>query len=101
MPFVLVFGVMADKDVEVMTRILFPLAQSVVLTRAPTERAAAPEEIARRAGEAARRAKMEANPRRALALARRLAPAGGQVVVAGSLYLVGEITRILRTARRA
>jgi dihydrofolate synthase/folylpolyglutamate synthase len=100
-PFVLVFGVMADKDVEVMTRILFPLAHAVVLTRAPTDRAAAPEEIARRAGEAARRAKLEANPRRALALARRLAPAGGQVVVAGSLYLVGEITRILRTARRA
>ena len=92
---------MADKDVEVMTRILFPLAHAVVLTRAPTDRAAAPEEIAHRAGEAARRAKMEASPRRALALARRLAPAGGQVVVAGSLYLVGEITRILRTARRA
>ena len=100
-PFVLVFGVMADKDVEVMTRILFPLAQAVVLTRAPTDRAAAPEDIARRAGEAGRRAKMEGNPRRALALARRLAPAGGQVVVAGSLYLVGEVTRILRTARRA
>jgi len=100
-PFVLLFGVMAGKGVEGMTRILFPPAQAVVLTRAPTDRAAAPEEIARRAGEAARRAKMEANPRRALALARRLAPAGGQVVVAGSLYLVGEITRILRTARRA
>jgi dihydrofolate synthase/folylpolyglutamate synthase len=100
-PFVLLFGVMADKDVEVMTRILFPLAQAVVLTRAPTDRAAAPGEIARRAGEAARWAKTEANPRRALALARRLAPAGGQVVVAGSLYLVGDVTRILRTARRA
>ena len=100
-PFVLLFGVMADKDVEVMTRILFPLAQAVVLTRAPTDRAAAPGEIARRAGETARWAKTEANPRRALALARRLAPAGGQVVVAGSLYLVGEITRILTRARRA
>jgi dihydrofolate synthase / folylpolyglutamate synthase len=101
-PFVLLFGVMADKDIEVMTRLLFPLAEAVVLTRAPSDRAAAPGEIARRAGEAAARgAKMEASPRRALALARRLAPAGGQVVVAGSLYLVGEITRILRTARRA
>src|SRR5207245_60730 len=34
-PFVLVFGVMADKDVEVLTRILFPLAQSVLLPRRP------------------------------------------------------------------
>src|SRR6266571_1846717 len=93
-PFVLLFGVMADKDVETMTRILFPLAQAVVLTRAPSERAAGPEEIARRAGPAARAASREKDPRRALALARHLAPAGGQVVVAGSLYLVGEVTRI-------
>jgi dihydrofolate synthase/folylpolyglutamate synthase len=100
-PFVLLFGVMADKDVEAMTRILFPLARTVILTRAPTDRAAAPEQIAGRAGAAARGAKAEADPRRALALARRLAPSGGQVVVAGSLYLVGEIMRILKTTRRA
>jgi dihydrofolate synthase/folylpolyglutamate synthase len=100
-PFVLLFGVMADKDVEAMSRILFPLARAVVLTRAPSDRAAAPAEIARRAGPAARDAAAEDDPRRALALAVRLAPPGGQVVVAGSLYLVGEVTRILRTARRA
>jgi dihydrofolate synthase / folylpolyglutamate synthase len=100
-PFVLLFGVMADKDVETMTRVLFPLARAVVLTRAPSDRAAAPEEIARRAGAVARGAKREENPRRALAIARRLAPPGGQVVVAGSLYLVGEVTRLLRTKRRA
>ncbi|PYQ02098.1 MAG: bifunctional folylpolyglutamate synthase/dihydrofolate synthase [Acidobacteria bacterium] len=100
-PFVLLFGVMADKDVETMTRVLFPLAQAVVLTRAPSDRAAAPEEIARRAGAVARGARVAESPRRALALARRLAPPGGQVVVAGSLYLVGEVTRILRTKRRA
>ena len=92
---------MADKDVETMTRVLFPLAQAVVLTRAPSDRAAAPEEIARRAGAVARGARVAETPRRALALARRLAPPGGQVVVAGSLYLVGEVTRILRTKRRA
>jgi len=100
-PFVLLFGVMADKDVETMTRVLFPLARAVVLTRAPSDRAAAPEEIARRAGAVARGARLEENPRRALAIARRLAPRGGQVVVAGSLYLVGEVTRMLRTKRRA
>jgi dihydrofolate synthase/folylpolyglutamate synthase len=101
LPFVLLFGVMADKDVEAMSRILFPLAHAVVLTQAPIDRAATPEEIARRAGPAAGGAKKQADPRRALALARRLAPPSGQVVVAGSLYLVGEITRILRTERRA
>jgi dihydrofolate synthase/folylpolyglutamate synthase len=92
---------MADKDVEAMSRILFSLAHAVVLTQAPIDRAATPEDIARRAGPAATGARTESDPRRALALAQRLAPPGGQVVVAGSLYLVGEITRILRTARRA
>jgi len=100
-PFVLLFGVMSDKDVEAMTRLLFPPAHAVVLTRAPTDRAATPEEIARRAAGAAREVRIEARPRPALALARRLAPAGGRVVVAGSLYLVGEVKRILKTTRRA
>jgi len=95
-PFVLVFGVMADKDVEAMARILFPLARAVVLTRAPTDRAAAPEEIARRAGAAAAGAQQEPDPRRALARAQRQAPPGGQVVVAGSLYLVGAVKRVLK-----
>jgi dihydrofolate synthase/folylpolyglutamate synthase len=100
-PFVLLFGVMADKDVEAMTRVLFPLAASVVLTRAPSERAAPPEEIARRAGGAASGAAQESDPRRALALARRRAGPRGLVVVAGSLYLVGAVTRILKSSRRA
>jgi dihydrofolate synthase / folylpolyglutamate synthase len=98
-PFVLLFGVMADKDVEAMTRILFPLARAVVLTRAPTDRAAAPEEIARRAGAVAAGAQQEPDPRRALAQARRQAPPGGQVVVAGSLYLVGAVKRLLTKPR--
>jgi dihydrofolate synthase/folylpolyglutamate synthase len=100
-PYVLLFGAMADKDVEAMARLLFPPARAVVLTRAPTDRAATPEEIARRTGLTAREVRIEARPRAALALARRLAPAGGQVVVAGSLYLVGEVKRILKTSRRA
>jgi len=99
-PFVLLFGVMADKDVEAMAAVLFPLAREVVLTRAPIDRAARPADIARRAGEVASGARQEEDPRLALALARRLAPAGAEVVVAGSLYLVGEVKKILRTKKR-
>jgi len=91
---------MADKDVEAMAAVLFPLAREVVLTRAPIDRAARPADIARRAGEVASGARQEEDPRLALALARRLAPAGAEVVVAGSLYLVGEVKKILRTKKR-
>jgi dihydrofolate synthase/folylpolyglutamate synthase len=100
-PFVLLFGAMADKDIESMAQILFPLARAVVLTRPPMDRAATPEDIARRAGAAAAGARREPDPRRALALARRLAPPAGQVVVAGSLYLVGAVTSIVKKPRRS
>jgi dihydrofolate synthase/folylpolyglutamate synthase len=93
-PFVLLFGAMADKAVEEIAATLFPLAAEVVLTRPPVSRAATPAEIKRRAGVLATRARSESDPRRALALARRLAE-GRTVVVAGSLYLVGEVMKAL------
>jgi dihydrofolate synthase/folylpolyglutamate synthase len=89
--FVLVFGVMRDKDVRGIAEALFPRAGEIVLTSPVSRRAAAPAEIARRAGVLARRAHRVADPRRALALARRLAGRDGTVVVAGSLYLVGAL----------
>lgn len=90
-PFVLVFGVMADKDVPGMARALFPLARAVVLTRPRVGRAASPGDIAQATRGLARRAHQEPDVRKALARARRLARPGDTVVVAGSLYLVGEV----------
>ncbi|MGE0453036.1 MAG: folylpolyglutamate synthase/dihydrofolate synthase family protein [Vicinamibacteria bacterium] len=105
-PFVLVFGVMADKHVRALARLLFPLAQAVVLTRPPLPRACPPAEIARRVGRLAAGAQQRATTAAALALARRLAGPAGLIVVAGSLYLVGEVlaleqARRKRTPRRA
>ncbi len=101
--FVLLFGVMADKDVPALARRLFPLAAEVVLTRPRVSRAASPATIARRAGSHARGARRVADPRAAFTLAcrraRALAP-GTPVVVAGSLYLVGEVLALLHGERR-
>lgn len=95
-PVTLLFGAMADKNVKEMARILFPLARAIVLTRAPGDRAAGPEEIALRAGAIATGARLEESVREALTLARQLArPRGEHVVVAGSLYLVGEVMKLL------
>jgi dihydrofolate synthase / folylpolyglutamate synthase len=101
-PYVLVFGVMADKDVRGLARELFPRAVAVVLTRPRGRRSASPRTIARIAPPLARAPYAEARPRRALALARRLAREAGPgvpVVVAGSLYLVGEVKAFLSRAR--
>jgi dihydrofolate synthase/folylpolyglutamate synthase len=104
-PFVLLFGAMADKDVEGLARELFPLAIAVVLTRPRIPSAAAPGELARRAGRLGARAHLQPSVARALALARRLALAHGPtttVVAAGSLYLVGAVKeRLEREARGA
>ncbi len=101
-PFVLVFAAMSDKDVAGLARALFPLATAVFLTRPRVSRAATPAELARRCGALARGAMREPSVFRALARARRLARArpGARVVVAGSLYLVGEVTAILARERR-
>lgn len=98
-PFVLLFGVMADKDVRGLAAELFPLAREVVLTRPRGGRAATPEEIARRTAGLARRLHREADVKRALALARKRARPGETLVVAGSLYLVGAVLS-LRSARK-
>ncbi len=103
-PYVLLFATMNDKDVEGIARALFPRATDVVLTRPRLPRAMEPPEIARRIGPLARRAHREPSVFRALAQARRLARAHGPgtpVVVAGSLFLVGEVKGLLERARPA
>jgi dihydrofolate synthase/folylpolyglutamate synthase len=100
-PFVLVFGAMADKDVAAMARRLFPLAARVVLTRVAQDRAASPRELARRAGGLARGAVHAKDPAAAMARARALAGRDGRIVVAGSLFLVGDVLALSARARRA
>jgi dihydrofolate synthase/folylpolyglutamate synthase len=102
-PYVLLFAAMNDKDVVGIAGALFPRAKDVVLTRPRLPRAMAPDEIARRVGSSARRAHREPSVYRALARARRLARAHGPgtpVVVAGTLFLVGEVKGLLEDARR-
>jgi len=102
-PFVLLFAAMTDKDVAGLARALFPLAAEVVLTRPRYSRAAEPDDLARRAGALAQGAHRRRSVFQALALARRLARARGQsvpVVVAGSLFLVGEVKALLEREER-
>lgn len=97
-PFVLVFGAMRDKDIRGMAEVLFPMARDVVLTRPRVDRAARPAEIAERAGPAGRGARLEGDPRKALAWARGRAGSDATVVVAGSLFLVGELRPLTRAS---
>jgi dihydrofolate synthase/folylpolyglutamate synthase len=94
-PVVLVFTAMQDKDIRSMTRILFPLCETVILTRVPYKRSAAPEELAAAAAPAFKgRVLLEPDTRKAVRLA--LAESRGRtpVVIAGSLFLIGEVKRL-------
>ena len=91
----LVFGAMADKDIESMAAFLGPRVRRIRLVPAGSPRAARPEELARRFSAA----RPDASPASSLvaALEEFLGdPATESIIVAGSLYLVGEArTRLL------
>lgn len=94
-PLVVVFGAMADKDLDAMLAELRPLAATMVFTQAATPRAASATDLARRWGHDARAvARLE----EAVEAARLLAGRGGVVLVCGSLYLVGEALGLLTPA---
>lgn len=92
---IFVFGAMRDKAISEMTEILFPVAEKVIATRPENPRAASPEEIQRAGSRTG--AEIEAVVEVGVALDRARAAAGpdGVVVVTGSIYLVGEVMRLL------
>ncbi len=89
-PFTLVFGAMRDKALAEMAEILFPVAAHVVATRAQNPRSATPEEVRSAAARTGVEVLCEADVPAALHRARLLTPKEGTVVVAGSIYILGE-----------
>ena len=94
----LVFGAMADKDVGHMSTILFPAVATVHLVSAATPRSATVEELLRRTAEARSDCLAGSGVEATLAeLLRHPDPA--PIIVAGSLYLVGEVREHLLSGR--
>lgn len=93
-PLTLIFGVMRDKRIDEMAAELFPLADTIIVTRAADERAADVERLARVASRFGSPVQAE-TPAHALEKARAITPRQGMMCVTGSLYLVGEVKRLL------
>ena len=94
----LVFGAMADKDIPAMADELGPLARRIRLVPAPSPRAAGPEDLLR--SFAPSRPDALAAPSLTAALDELLAdPETESIIVAGSLYLVGEARALLLSGR--
>lgn len=95
-PLVLVFAMMRDKAIRRAAEILFPRPKKVILTSIPYPRASAPEEILAAAPRFRRKIIIEPVLAAALARAKREAGPRGTVLVAGSLFLVGEVKKVIR-----
>jgi dihydrofolate synthase / folylpolyglutamate synthase len=92
----LVLGVMGDKNVEAMVESLEPQLAGIVATAPKAERAIPPTVLAKRISDLTDVTVIEAeNVEIALDMARAEAGPDGAVLVAGSLYLVGEARALL------
>ncbi len=94
MPVTLIFGAMQDKAISEMTEILFPAAKRIILTKITNPRAADPVLVAKRS-RGKRDLIVSGDVCEALAEGRRVTPADGLIVACGSLFLIGEIRRVL------
>jgi dihydrofolate synthase/folylpolyglutamate synthase len=91
-PLSILFGAMGDKDVAAMLDALRPLGAPPVFTQMGTPRAMSAVELARAWGPGARAISSLPD---ALQAARLLASRHGVVLVCGSLYLAGDVLRLL------
>ncbi len=100
-PITLIFGAMKDKDVAGMARVLFPMADNIVLVASSNKRSLDPLEILRSCDRELWREK-PVNPveiGQLLDIAERAVKDGGVAVVTGSLYLIGDVKRLLKSKR--
>jgi dihydrofolate synthase/folylpolyglutamate synthase len=87
----LVVGVMRDKDATLILQALLPAASCMVFTAPRSARAAAPEDLSALAHRLDPHVPVEIAADPLDAIARLSERAQGPIVVAGSLYLVGEV----------
>jgi dihydrofolate synthase/folylpolyglutamate synthase len=90
-PLTLVFGCLNDKPVMELAQILFPLFQHVVVTPVDSPRSTPVEDLLAAARSVGSAVEAATGATSAMERAFQLTPAGGLVVVTGSLYLVGQV----------
>ncbi|MBI2658729.1 bifunctional folylpolyglutamate synthase/dihydrofolate synthase [Candidatus Woesearchaeota archaeon] len=93
--FIFVIGIQQDKDIPVMLKTINPLISTIIFTKSGNEKAAKPKELLKTFKRINNNKKIKAkiinNPKKALNHAKKIADRNELVVVAGSIYLVGEV----------
>ncbi len=92
---VLLLGVMKDKRIKEMTSKIAPLADEIIVTQAPLDRACLPERLADEVKAYCPMVTVTDSVAEALTLARERARAEDLIFLTGSLYCVGEAFNVL------
>ena len=93
----LIYGTSRDKAVDEVAGLLFPCASRVILTRANVARSASPETLLNMVDHHHDSMLIEPALARALQRAQREAASGDVIVIAGSVFLVGEALGLLQS----
>ena len=97
-PITMIFGSMADKNLEEIATILFPAAQRLILTQLANPRAATVETLQNLLAVKGTPSEVQAarSTAEAIAIAKQLTPDGDLICITGSLYLVGDVQAVLK-----
>jgi dihydrofolate synthase / folylpolyglutamate synthase len=95
----LVFAAMNDKDIEGMATELFSLPDNLILTKVDEKRGASEERLKAAAAQAPCEVKNTGDGEQAFREALAITPPDGLICVAGSLYLVGAVKKLLQEKR--
>jgi dihydrofolate synthase / folylpolyglutamate synthase len=98
-PITLIFGVMADKAIDEMSELLFPIAQKVIVTRIQNPRSADPVKLREFAVKWHEEVNSTEDVNQALAVAIDITPQNGLICACGSLFLIGELRGNLTQSR--
>jgi dihydrofolate synthase / folylpolyglutamate synthase len=101
-PITMVFGSMEDKDIAEIASILFPRATRLILTRPRNSRAQSPDRILLSMPADIDRDHVYVidNVEDAIAKAEAISESGDLVLVTGSLYLIGDVKKLLARETR-
>ncbi len=91
----LIFGCLRDKPVRELGQILFPVFDRVLLVRVDSARASSLKEMQAAAADVGAVAEAAESVEEAIARASALTESGGQIVITGSVFLVGAARKAL------
>lgn len=98
---ILIFGVLADKNYTAMFGRLAPLADKVILTRPPGDRALPPQKLKQSAVCKDRPCMVESDIGKAMKLALNQSGPNDMICGTGSIYFVGELLKILQKTKES